>query len=417
MKKAILIAFATIASVTGLHAQEKFVTDARLELQEKNPVKAKEYIEKAILDPTTKNEAKTWLIRADVYFALQNNPAAKDPLAYREAAASLENVIRIRADYEKETVTKNLQVCAYLFFNDGIVAYNVKNFPGTIDLMKKTIAIHDIENGRRYAGNLSFDTVAAQARLVEANSAYFSNHYEDALPLLLQLKTSPVARTPAVYTLLADIYTKQKNDAASIASIQEGRIAYPDDATLRNLELNYYIRSGKEEEMIKKLEAALATDPNNKELLYALAAGYNTSAFPASGVRPANFSEYVSKAEINYQKALQLAPDNTDYHYNLGALYYNQASEINKQINLITGNTPADLKKYEVLKAQRDAMFTKALPDLEKTYHLYQLKQSSLSTEDHDTYQSTMIALKEIYVRLNKMDKANEMKKNIESFR
>ena len=62
----------------------------------------------------------------------------------------------------------------------------------------------------------------------------------------------------------------------------------------------------------------------------------------------------VAKAEASYLKAIQANGNQADYQYNLGALYYNNAVEVNKQMNAIAGSSAAEIKKYEALKKQRD---------------------------------------------------------------
>ncbi len=207
-----------------------------------------------------------------------------------------------------------------------------------------------------------------------------------------------------------------------LAMFDEAKKQYPDNQNIRNEELNYYIKLGKQDILIKKLEDAVATDQNNAELLFNLANGYSNMAFPkdANGKdlpKPANFQDYAAKAETNYGKALKIDAENGGYNYNMGVLFYNQASEFNNKINDIKGNTAADLKKYDELKGQRDAMFDRAIPFLEKTYTVLGGKLGSLNADDKFSYQSALIALKEIYARKDDMNKSNEYKKKLEESR
>jgi len=424
MKKALLFA-AILTAGTTVFAQQKNVTDAKITLEQDNdPVAAKGFIEKAILDPSTKDEAKTWFVRASIYLALFKDQAKYNmPDAYIEATRSLEQVIKLKSDFEKNVVTQNLIVCAYSYFNAGIVSFNealkdnnAQKYNKAASDMKKVIEIRNIESGKRYEGNKSFDTVASTAKYVEANSYFYSNQYNEALPLLQELKNDPINKKSSVYQMLAEIYSKQNKDADFTEVLQEGRKLYPDDQQLRNTELNYYIKSGKQDELVKKLEDAVTKDPNNAELLFALAVGYNNIAFPKDdkAPKPTNYKDYADKAETNYLKAIQVSPDNAVYNFNLGALYFNEAADINGQMNKIPDS---DTKKYDLLKGDRDKLFVKATPYIEKTYSLLDPKASTLSGEDKSTYRSSMIALKELYARQNKADKAAELKKKIETYK
>jgi hypothetical protein len=426
LKKRILIAAILSASISTF-AQEKNVTDARMSLEnDHDPVAAKGYIEKAILDPSTKNEAKTWFVRASIYLELSKDPKYNMPEAYKEAARSLKEVIKIKPEYESKAVTQNLLVCAYNYFNDGIVAFNdaikpnspVDKYDAAIENMTQVLDIHNIENGKRYPASSyrSFDTIAVNAKLVQANSYFFSNRYDNALPLLLELKSNPIASKAVIYQQISEIYSKQNKDSDALAVLQEGRKQFPDDVALRNAELNYYIKSGKEDELVKKLEDAVAKEPadskNMGELLFALAVGYNNIAFPKDekAPKPANYMEYATKAEETYKKAIDKDPNNATYNYNLGALYFNEAADVIKQMNDITGTSDADNKKYDALKAKRDELFKQSQPYLEKTYSVLDPKASSLAPEDKQTYHSTVMALKELYAKLGNPTKSNEMK-------
>jgi len=79
--------------------------------------------------------------------------------------------------------------------------------------------------------------------------------------------------------------------------------------------------------------------------------------------------------------------------------------------------TTAEQKKYDDLKAKRDALFTKSIPYLENTYSAFDAKAGALSNDDKNTYISSMIALQNIYAIQGKLDKAGEMKKKIAAAR
>lgn len=426
MKRSILIAAILTLSVNAF-SQQKNITDAKISLDENDPIAAKGYIEKAILDPSTKDEAKTWFIRSNIYLALYKDAAKYNaPDAYKEAAKSLEQVIKIKPEYESKAVTQNLLVCAYSYFNEGILAFNdalkdnnAQKYGVAAEDMQKVIDIHGIENGKRYAGNKSFDTVAATAKYVMANSYFYSNKLDAALPLFVEMKNDPINKKAAIYQVLSEIYTKKNDDANFIATLQEGRKLYPEDQQLRNSELNYYIKTGKQDELVKKLEDAVAKDPGNAELLFALAVGYNNIAFPKDekAPKPANYKDYADKAEANYMKAIQAQPENAIYNFNLGALYFNMAADLNAQMNAITGTSAAENKKYDELKSDRDKMFSKALPFMEKTNEILGPKAETLTGEDRSTYRSSLIALKELYARKNQTDKVTEIKKKLDTYK
>ena len=430
MKKIILVA-AAFAFTTTAWAQKQNIQTASNYLNDKDYDKAVEYINMAVNDPSTKDNPKAWYVKSRIYMAMQQDASKKANNPYREAATSLMKVVQLDTKYEKEDVNTALTICAYNFYNDAVANYNKKMYDEAYTLAKGTVDIHDLEGGKRFAGNKSFDTVAAQAMVMEAFSAYYAKKYDEAQPVLEALKNNPIGKSANVYLTLSDIYNRQGKPDQQIAMLEEGRAQFLDNANLRNEELNYYIRTGKQDVLMKKLEEAAAKEPNNAELQFNLANGYANMAIPkdANGKelpKPDNYTDLLAKAEAAYAKAIAIDGNNGGYNYNAGVLYYNEGTELNKQMNKEadlsnSAKVAAEKKKHEdaynKLTAQRDVLFDKAVPYFEKTVSTLGANVGSLNADDKFSYQSSLIALKEIYARKNQLDKSEEMKKKIEALR
>lgn len=420
MKKSLAIA-ASLLMTTVSFAQKQNIQSASNYLRDKEYDKAIEYIEKAVNDPSTKDDPKAWYVRGSIYMNIQQEMPTKIASPYREAAKSYMKVVQLKPTYEKDAINQLLIFCGLSYYNDAANAYNAKKYDEAFDLAKNAIEIHDIDGGKRLVSK-TFDTIAAQSKVIQGYSAYYSKRYDEAIPILQNLKNGGIGNDPSVYLLLADMYKIQNKNNEYMAIVAEGRKQYPDNVNLRNEELNYYIRSGQQDILLKKLEEAVAKEPNNVDLMSNLADTYSGMASPkdANGKelpKPANYVDLVGKAEGLYMGILKIDPNNVGVNYNTGVLYYNQATDINKQMNEIKGTSAADQKKYDDLKVKREAMFNKALPYLETANTVLSPKVSSLSPEDKFTYQSTLVALKEIYARQNKMDKSAEMKAKLEQMK
>ncbi|MEI8279745.1 MAG: tetratricopeptide repeat protein [Bacteroidota bacterium] len=425
MKKIIFIV-ACLCMNNFAWAQKVNIENARIYLRDQQYDKAKAAIDAAVNNESTAKNANAWFTRGDVYMALMENATYKKdhPTEHpnREAARSYIKVVELKPDYPKEDINPRLYISAQLFYNDAANSYNNKEYQEAVDLARFVKEIYSMDAGKRFHGIAGFDTVAAEASVLSAFSNYYADHYDDALPLLLAVKDNPYVKKQAnVYLILATLYRKKNNEADLLAIVQEGRKQFPDNQNLKNEELNYYIRTGKQDELVKKLEESVAQSPNNAELQFNLATSYNNLAFPKDEKgkdqpKPAAYADYIKKAEAAYLKAINIDPKNAVYNYNTGALYFNQAIEVNDQMNALS-TSAADMKKYDELKAKRDAMFVQAMPFLETTYSQLEPKSSTLNNDDKFTYKSCLIALKEIYSRQNKMDKANEMKGKLDTMK
>lgn len=414
MKKTILT-FAAAFLTLAASAQKSNIRAANNYLSSGEFVSAKKAIDEASLHEATSADPKTWALRGQVYMQLQNVEAQKASNPYREGAVSLLKAISM--GYKDPEINPSLKVAAFYYFNDGAVAARAKDYQTAYDYFGQTIALHDIESGARFKGDKQFDTVASEARLQQIIAARELGKTEELISMLEVAKNDPVVRQPYLHFLLAETYTKAGNIDKALATFAEGKKAFPGNKDLENGEINLYTKSGRTEDLLKKLEQAAVNDPNSAELQFSLGNAYMSSAFPKSGSAPANYKDLVAKAETAYTKTLSLKPDVADYQYNAGSLFFNQAVEFNKQMNAISGTSQAEMRKYEALKVQRDAMFARSRPYFEKVVSLLEAKGGEMSPDDKVTYQSSLIGLREIYTRVNDTAKAEETKKKLDALK
>jgi cytochrome c-type biogenesis protein CcmH/NrfG len=240
------------------------------------------------------------------------------------------------------------------------------------------------------------------------------------MSLLKEVAANPIVTNPDMYLFLLDAYEQQKDEANFLKTIVDAKAKYADNKAIANRELNYYIKAGKQDELVKKLEDVITKDPNNAELLFTLGITYENLSKNGKDKlgKPMVDPTLVAKAEASYLKAIQANGNQADYQYNLGALYYNNAVEVNKQMNAIAGSSAAEIKKYEALKKQRDEVFNKGLPYLAKAAEIVSAKDASTqSADDKSTLQSAYQAQVQIYNALGNKAKADEFKKKISEIR
>ena len=305
-----------------------------------------------------------------------------------------------------------------MYYNDGTIAYNDKKYAEANELLKQTVKIHDLAGGKRFEKfqlGKNLDTVSANATLTMARIAFYDNKSEEAIALFNKVKSNPITRSADNAILLLQSYdaynSKNGNKLINdeLAAIQEARTAYPNDINIRNKEMNRFLDLGKMAELVKKMEEAVEKDPNNADINFNVALLYQGMSSPKDAPKPANSAELITKSENAFNKALKLAPENANYNYNFGALYFNQAFEVNEKMNAITGSTAVDLKNYDDLKAKRDVFFGKAIPYLEKANSIFQNTESTLAESDKEVYFASLSAAKQIYAAQNKTEQLKEV--------
>jgi Tfp pilus assembly protein PilF len=418
MKKYILIGAGMLIAASSWGQKSK-IRDAKAYLSDNDYKKGIAAASEATANPDTKDNPDAWYILGRAYLMQAIDTTARNPAAVGDAYTSLMKSVALKPDYKPdgsvEDLNRALYSAAVLSFNEGVALFE-SDPKGAYEKFARVLNVYKLNGGTRFGKDEAFAKVANSSRSNAAIAAVKAGRDDVALGLYKEALTT--TKDPMVYQQIVDIYSRQKNETEELSAIAEGRKAFPDNEVLRNMEINYYIRSGKSDMLVRKLEEAVAAQPNSPELNFNLANVYQTMAWPDKSDKPANQAELVGKAEAAFEKAVSLAPDSAEYYYNYGVLYYKAAQDYTKQMNGITGMSPAEQKKYDGLLAQRDAQFDKALPRFEKAAALYAAREmNKMSYADKVTYQNTLIGLSEIYSRRKNEVKTKEIRAKLDALK
>ena len=176
----------------------------------------------------------------------------------------------------------------------------------------------------------------------------------------------------------------------------------PDDTGLLFAQINHYLKEGKLDILIGKLDQAIAKEPDNASIYTTLASVYDQ--LQAKEEDEAKSKEYFDLALLNYGTAISKDSNNFDAQYSTGAMYYNKAAGYVDMLNTLAADLSAGgMKKYDEKKLEMDGLFKTALP--------YFIKAEKLNPKDGGTIQ----ALKEIYAKLNNLEKSSEYKAKMDA--
>ncbi len=294
----------------------------------------------------------------------------------------------------------------------------------------RRVADHLSNYGRMYYGEkqygdayTSFNSVleakkALDAKgdkvLLVADSTYNNHLYLTGLSALLAEQDAEAKRIfvilydngvaePAVYESLFKL-TQEEDEAAAVKYLEDGRAKYPDDEGLRIAEINYYLKAGKLDELTGKLAAAIEKDPNNISLYTTLGYVHDNLFQKEKGAgNDESATKHYDAAMKQYSKAIELDPNSGEAQYSIGALIYNKAAVMTKDLAALENDySPKGIKKYEAKKTEIFGIFDQALP--------YFLKAEKINPND----EGTLIALKEIYAKKDNLEKYNEYKARLE---
>lgn len=159
-----------------------------------------------------------------------------------------------------------------------------------------------------------------------------------------------------IYKNIALILIEKGKVEEAKSAVQEARKANPDDASLIVTEADIYYKLNDLVTYKRLISEAVEKNPNNADLIFNL------------GVVSYNNKELV-EAEKYYLKAIEVNPKLVNAYLNLAILKLDVEKSLIDKMNKL-GTTPAENKKYDALKKQREDAFKSAIPYLEKVVEL-----------------------------------------------
>ncbi len=354
--------------------------------------KARVAINEAILNEKTKVLAKTWYLRGKIYNEIAVDTTGKysdvaDPeiaaLESFQMAMSLEDVKNYKTDIGQELFTTY-----NIFFSKGATAYNAGNSEDAYRNFSKAHEANLLQVEAYPLAVLDTGVIFNMGLMAEK-----TGRMEEAIKAYEDLVKMKYTET-YLYSKLSNIYMEKGKEAEALAILEEGRRNFPNDKEIITAELNYYLTQNKLGVLVDKLENAIKLDPQNLELYFVL----GTTHSELIKLDSMNGQKHFDAAIKAYDKALSIDANRFDINLNAGALYYNTAIEINKVMNSL----PLDRQsEYDKLSVERNKLYLSALPYFEAGHRL------------DPTNTDCMLALKEIYVRTDQKEKAEEMKREL----
>ncbi|PIF33863.1 tetratricopeptide repeat protein [Flavobacterium sp. 9] len=159
-----------------------------------------------------------------------------------------------------------------------------------------------------------------------------------------------------IYKNLALILVQKGRTEEAKKAIADARKANPDDSSLILSEANLYLETKDYDTYKTLVTQALEKEPNNADLVFNL------------GVISGN-AKNSADAEKYYLKAIEINPNYTNAYLNLAALKLEAEKPIIDEMNKL-GTSAKDMKRYDVLKAQRENVFRGVIPYLKKANEL-----------------------------------------------
>ena len=359
--------------------------------------RAKDAIDKAILNDETAKDAKTWMYRGNIYLRLADAKEKKD----REYQNLCKNCAEVAYDaYMKafeldpkitvgnmgiDNPAQGLKYCAGYLYNDALGFFENKQYEEAHAVLIKA---NKADESQEYITFLLAYTAEITKKTDVAKTHYNS---------LIRNKTKDVR----AYQYLANIYKSENDTAKVLSTMKAGEAVFlveiqrdPKNPTKENMQDTLYKNfviaysfflswADKADEGTELIEKAVGKYPNDHVLLIS----YGTELSTA---------KQYAEAEKYLKKALEMQPDEYTAIFNLGVCYYNNYGDIKNSFRDIE-----DDKEYKRLKDESVRLAEAARPYLEK----------ALQIDPKD--KSTMLMLKNIYLQLNLTEEFNAIDEKI----
>lgn len=422
MKYVLLISALSLSSVT--FAQKAKLSEAQKAMnaffngketdQLINMTKAVGAIDEAARHEQTKDDPKTYFLKARVYTASMNvgnfrsDERLIDANKAMEKALSLNPKIVNDNDYPEAAI--NLALLNHQY---GITEFNNQNYLVAKEYFTNVSKFVGDQASAKFTDAYSgIDTTRAEAQYFQGKSELNETNYNEAIVLLEKASKSPFVNQKDVLTDLLFALDQTGNKSKQLEYINQARKKFPDDPNIEAFEINYYIETKQYNELITKLEQAMQKDAQNPKHPFNLGLVYSSQAAPVDGTAPQNAALLEKKAEEYYLKALDLAGDNPEYNQSLGIHYFNLGVDAHNKARALNNGNEKEKAMATQLQAMRNNYYKKGLPILEKTRGLFENKKS-LSDEEKHNYANTLEALKRIYATTNDVKKYQEVQTKI----
>ena len=375
MKRLFFVAILAVGLVAPGNAQKSNVSKAKnkaLNVESPDFEGAKEAINAALQDETTKNLAETWFTAGLVYEKIQNAEylkeiSAKSPdltLKGESALTSFDYYVKaydldllpdakgkVKPKFGKKIKTSIKDYYTNMvFLNYGITEYNNKNFKKAIKAFEVHTSVPDLP---MFANANLFvkDTVYYQIRYYTALAYERSENLKKAMSIFEEIKDKGYEEI-YVNQHLSDLYREQKDTVNYIRSLEEGYKRFPNEFFFLGNLINFYIFNGQEQKGIAYLDKAIEQDPNNAQY------------FNVKGSVMETLNRF-DEAAVYYAKALEINPNLMLALNNMGRMIYNEAYKLEDKAALTR-----DAKMADQIQAASIAKFKESLPYFEKAAEL-----------------------------------------------
>lgn len=310
---------------------------------------AKSAIDKASANEKTAVDASTWFYKALIYtnLAISETDLLLGESLIQTARDAFKKAVEL--DTEKKNtdlfVATN-DILAQFQLNVGVKAFQAQDFKQAYTAFDSALSYRPADTLLTYYAGLA---------------AINAQDYPAAIKKYSDLVKTSYSANKEIALDLSRLYVMQK-DTANAILIASTYASKFNDSKLATQEIELSLMSGKQKEVISRINDQILKDPSNKIQYFYLGIAYDAL-------------KDVKNAEISYKKALEIDPKYQDAALNLGTNYLNAGIDFYNKANLLPGSKQ---KEYDMGMKNANLEFDRAFPYLKLSFDLNPKSESVL---------------------------------------
>lgn len=405
MKK-LTVLLALVAFCFAANAQQMHLQSAISYFNKKYLNKAQDEIDQAVI--ADKNiDSKTWFYKAKIYISIGQYPTNPNgfkykgeiPADWRDQAYNAAIECK-RLDEKKEFADQNnmlLNILGIEYSNAAIDLYNASDYAGAMKLFESSVKMfNESDNAKSSNDSYYYAGLCAYA-------------LKDTASLVKDFNTLVRKRTDKakVYQMLFAVYKAQgkTEEAFKVANnfvknCSKDYQAYTlmADAYLANQNMD------KAKECLAQAEELTKDKPEVYSALLSIEGGILSGA-----------AEY-DNAEAKYKESLTLVPNQFEANFGIASMLFNRALDKMKAAEAVDPIDDESTALMEKLAEEGKGLYAQAEPYLKAAVaYIDGLSDPNQIAAQRANLHSCLVALREVYARLEMMDELNAVKVRVKA--
>jgi hypothetical protein len=337
--------------------------------------KAKEDLDKGMTNSKFNSKPEAWLLKASIYAALAGDKdmATQADMLLNEATAAFNSYKQKDPELkllkgEGSFYTNTPGSIYSTYYNNGIAAYNKKDWEGSLKNFKQVVEISDFLIPNKLF-NAPLDT---NGILLAGASAQNADKQEDAVAFYSRLAQAKVGgeENEFIYPFLVEYYMKKGDNANKDKYVSLGKELYPKSNFWCNIPL---IEAGEDTlKIFAAYETMINTNCADFSTYYEYAREMYNYAY-IGNKHPEDIPKYEGKIHSALKKSLELKAT-PEANLLMCRTMFTPINDLIDAYNAVKGTKPEDVKKRNDIGAKLTAKYEEMIPYANAAYDFYDAK-------------------------------------------